>query len=185
MNITPLQLPGTFEITLDPRVDERGHFMRAYDRESFERHGLHREWVQENESRTLRRHTIRGLHFQAPPFAETKLVRVAVGAVLDVFVDLRRDSATYGRWDSLEVSAAKRNMVYIPRGFAHGFCTLTDEVIMLYKVDSVYAREHEGSIRWDDPALAIEWPAREPFLSEKDRQAGSFSDLRSPFAGSL
>lgn len=181
MEFKSLRLAGAYEIVLAPRRDERGHFARTYDRESFEKHGLHREWVQENESRTVRRHTIRGLHLQIPPFAETKLVRVAHGAILDVFVDLRRGSATYGQWESVEVSAEKHNYVYIPRGFAHGFCSLTDDVLMLYKVDSVYAPQHERSIRWDDPALAIQWPVTDPFVSEKDAKAGAFADFDSPF----
>lgn len=181
MEFKPLRLAGAYEITLAPRRDDRGHFARTYDRESFEKHGLHREWVQENESRTVKRHTIRGLHLQIPPFAETKLVRIAHGAILDVFVDLRRDSATYGQWESVEVSAEKHNYVYIPRGFAHGFCALTDDVLMLYKVDSVYAPQHERSIRWDDPTLAIQWPVSDPFVSEKDAKAGAFADFDSPF----
>ena len=181
MDFRPLRLEGAYEITLAPRGDERGHFVRTYDRASFEEHGLHREWVQENESRTLRRHTIRGLHLQIPPFAETKLVRVATGAILDVLVDIRRGSPTYGRWEAVEVSAAKHNYVYVPRGFAHGFCSLTDDVVMLYKVDSVYAPQHERSLRWDDPALSIPWPTADPFVSDKDRGAGLFADFESPF----
>jgi dTDP-4-dehydrorhamnose 3,5-epimerase len=181
MQVEPLRLAGTYEITLEPHVDGRGHFMRVYDRQTFEKYGIHREWVQMNESRTLRLHTIRGLHFQRPPFSETKLVRVSVGSILDVFVDLRRRSATYGQWDSVEVSSAKHNMVFIPRGFAHGFCTLTEEVIVLYNVDNPHRRDDEGSILWNDPALAIEWPTREPFLSEKDQMARTFADFESPF----
>jgi dTDP-4-dehydrorhamnose 3,5-epimerase len=181
MQFNALPLAGAWEIILAPRGDERGHFARTYDRTLFDSHGLHRDWVQENESRTLRKHTIRGLHFQIPPFSETKLVRVATGAILDVLVDLRRSSSTYGRWTSVEVSAEKHNCVYIPRGFAHGFCTLTDDVVMLYKVDSVYSPEHERSLVWNDDVLAIEWPARDPLVSVKDRAAGRMAELESPF----
>lgn len=155
--------------------------MRTFDREIFREHGLQTEWVQENQSYSRYRHTVRGLHFQRPPAAETKLVRVAAGAVLDVFADLRRGSPTFGRWGSIELSASRQNMAYIPKGLAHGFCTLTDDVLMLYKVDHSYAPELEGSIRWNDPVLAIDWPAGEPILSDKDRHAGAFDELASPF----
>ena len=181
MEIRRLRLSGTFEIVLKPNIDVRGHFMRTYDSSILGEYGLQREWVQENESHTLRRHTIRGLHFQAPPFAETKLVRVAAGAVLDVFVDLRRDSPTYGAWDSIELSADNYKMAYIPRGFAHGFCTLSDHVLMLYKVDSRYSPQHEGSLRWNDPALAIRWPTDQPLVSERDGRAADFASFTSPF----
>ncbi|MDV7395195.1 dTDP-4-dehydrorhamnose 3,5-epimerase, partial [Arthrospira platensis SPKY1] len=108
--------------------------------------------------------------FQFPPFAETKLVRCIRGAVFDVFVDLRKDSPTFGQWDGLELSEANKKMIFIPRGFAHGFCTLSEESEVLYKVDNVYNREHEGGLLWSDPDLGIEWPLEgEPILSEKDR----------------
>lgn len=142
--------------------------MRAYDTGLFEQTGLHRQWMQENHSRSERRGIIRGLHFQFPPFAETKLVRCIRGAVLDVFVDLRLGSPTFGQWDSIELSEANKKLIYIPRGFAHGFCTLTDESEVLYKVDNVYNREHEGGLLWSDPDLGIEWPVQTPVLSEKD-----------------
>jgi dTDP-4-dehydrorhamnose 3,5-epimerase len=181
MNIRPLRIPGAFEISLSPRGDERGHFMRTYDREIFRDQGLQTEWIQENQSLSRAIHTIRGLHFQRPPAAETKLVRVATGAVLDVFVDLRRGSPTFGQWESVEVSAEKQNMVYVPKGLAHGFCTLTPDVLMLYKVDHAYAPELEMAIRWDDPSLGIAWPAADPIVSEKDKMAVRFSELVSPF----
>ncbi len=142
--------------------------MRVFDAGLFEAAGLNRTWQQENHSRSERRGIIRGLHFQFPPFAETKLVRCIRGAVLDVFVDLRRHSPTFGQWDSLELSEANQKMVFIPRGFAHGFCTLTPESEVLYKVDNVYNREHEGGLLWSDPDLGIDWPTEQPVLSEKD-----------------
>lgn len=142
--------------------------MRAYDTGLFEQAGLNREWRQENHSRSERKGIIRGLHFQFPPFAETKLVRCIRGTVWDVFVDLRAGSATFGQWDAIELSAANKKMVLIPRGFAHGFCTLTDESEVLYKVDNVYNREHEGGLLWSDPDIAISWPVQAPTLSEKD-----------------
>lgn len=170
MQFIQRKLPGTFEIQLAPIRDERGFFMRAYDTALFEQAGLHRPWAQENHSRSERRGIIRGLHFQFPPFAETKLVRCVRGAVLDVFVDLRPDSPTFGQWDSIELTEENKKTIFIPRGFAHGFCTLTDESEVLYKVDNVYNREHEGGLLWSDPDLDIPWPADAPILSEKDQR---------------
>jgi dTDP-4-dehydrorhamnose 3,5-epimerase len=170
VEIKERKLAGAYEISLSPIQDERGFFMRAFDANLFREAGLGRIWVQENHSRSERKGIIRGLHFQFPPFAETKLVRCIRGAVFDVFVDLRKDSPTFGQWDGLELSEANKKMIFIPRGFAHGFCTLSEESEVLYKVDNVYNREHEGGLLWSDPDLGIEWPLEgEPILSEKDR----------------
>ena len=169
MKIAPRRLAGTFEIALEPRLDERGYFMRWYDREGFARAGLPTEWVQANESAS-RRNVVRGLHFQRPPHAEAKLVRAISGAVFDVFVDLRRASPTYGQWDAVELSANARNAILIPRGFAHGFCATSDEAVVSYLVDNAYAPAAEGGLAWDDPALAIAWPLTGPAqVSAKDR----------------
>ncbi len=181
LEITPLKLAGTFEIKLAPSYDERGYFVRVWDQRLFREYGLTTSWVQENQSLSSRKGLIRGLHFQKPPHAETKLVRVVVGAILDVFVDLRKDSRTYGRWDSIELSAGNHKMVYIPKGFAHGFCTLSDEAVVLYKVDAYYAPELEGGIRWDDEMLEIQWPVKDPFASAKDAMLPGFRDFASPF----
>ena len=170
MDITQRRLAGVYEISLAPRVDERGFFMRVFDARLFAEAGLERPWVQENHSRSERRGIIRGLHFQFPPYAETKLVRCIRGAVWDVFVDLRLDSPTFGQWDAVELTEANKKMVFIPRGFAHGFCTLTEESEVLYKVDNVYRADHEGGLLWNDPDLNIDWPAAEPMLSAKDQQ---------------
>jgi dTDP-4-dehydrorhamnose 3,5-epimerase len=169
MKLEPRRLAGAFEIFYEPRADERGSFMRWYDREIFARAGLPTEWVQANES-SSRRNVVRGLHFQRPPHAETKLVRAVSGAVFDVFVDLRKDSVTYGQWDAVELSAGKRNAVLVPRGFAHGFCALTDDAVVSYLVDNAYAPQAEGGLAWDDPKLAIPWPVQgEAILSPRDR----------------
>jgi dTDP-4-dehydrorhamnose 3,5-epimerase len=181
MQIRPLKLEGAFEISLVPRSDERGYFMRAYDEEIFHENGLQTQWVQENQSRSLKKHTIRGLHFQKPPHSETKLIRVLRGAILDVFVDLRKNSKSYGQWVSLELSADNQKIAYIPKGFAHAFCSLTDDVVVLYKVDNAYAPGFEGGLIWNDKDLNIQWPTDKPVLSEKDRQLGSFRDFISPF----
>lgn len=161
-------IPGVFEIRLEPHRDNRGFFMRTYDEELFRVHDLHRRWLQENHSRSEKRGIIRGLHFQLPPFAETKLVRCVRGAVFDVFVDLREDSATFGKWGGIALREDKYNMVYIPRGFAHGFCALTEESEVVYKVDNVYSQKNERGLLWNDPDLDISWPSSNPILSEKD-----------------
>lgn len=168
MRIAPRRLAGTFEVAFEPRRDERGYFMRWFDREEFARAGLPTDWVQANESAS-RRGVVRGLHFQRPPHAETKFVRAVKGCVYDVFVDLRRGSATYGEWDALELSAEEGNAILIPRGFAHGFCALTEEATVSYLVDSVYAPDAEGGLLWSDPRLAIPWPVPDPIVSAKDR----------------
>jgi dTDP-4-dehydrorhamnose 3,5-epimerase len=181
MEITPLRLSGTYQIVLAPHCDDRGYFMRVWDEQLSRQHGLTTAWVQENQSLSRRKGIIRGLHFQRPPHAETKLVRVAAGAILDVFVDLRKSSHTYGQWDSLELSAQNHRAVYIPRGFAHGFCTLTEEALAVYKVDACYAPDSEGGLRWDDEALQIAWPTRDPLVSDKDKRLPSFKEFVSPF----
>ena len=170
MDIKELKLHGVFEITLKPNLDERGFFMRTYDTDFFEKVGLNKKWVQENHSKTNKKGTIRGLHFQLPPFAETKLVRCIRGEILDVFVDLRKDSKTFGKWDSIILSEDNFNMVFIPRGFAHGFCTLTDYCEVVYKVDNYYSPVYERGLLWNDKDLNINWPVKNPFLSDKDKK---------------
>ncbi|GAP42348.1 dTDP-4-dehydrorhamnose 3,5-epimerase [Lentimicrobium saccharophilum] len=183
MEISKRKLEGVFEINLNPLRDQRGFFMRAYDLDFFESNGLHRQWVQENHSRTDIKGTIRGLHFQLPPFSETKLVRCIQGAILDVFVDLRKNSTTFGQWDALELSEDNARMVFIPRGFAHGFCTLTQHSQVLYKVDNFYSRENERGLLWSDPEIGIEWPVKDPFLSEKDRRNMTFGEFLNEIGG--
>ena len=170
MEINQQKIPGTFEITLSPIGDNRGFFMRTFDLNEFNKHGLNKMWVQENHSKSSQKGIIRGLHFQFPPYAETKLVRCIRGKILDVFLDLRKDSNTFGQWDSIELSEDNKKMIFIPRGFAHGFCSLTEESEVLYKVDNFYAPEHEGGLLWNDPDLGIEWPISNPILSEKDKK---------------
>lgn len=168
MEIKERKIKGVYEILLSPHMDDRGFFMRTFDVQLFTQAGLNRVWVQENHSRSEKKGIIRGLHLQLPPFSETKLVRCTTGAVLDVFVDLRKGSETFGKWDSLEISADNKKMIYIPRGFAHGFCTLTDISEVLYKVDNYYNKEYEVGILWNDPLLGIEWPLKKVMVSEKD-----------------
>lgn len=168
MEIAERKLKGTFEITLSPNIDERGFFMRVYDKFLFDKTGLKFEWLQENQSRSEMKGIIRGLHLQEPPFAETKLVRCIRGAIMDVFVDLRNGSETFCKVDYIELSEYNRKMVLIPRGFAHGFCTLTETTEVLYKVDNTYSKENEIGILWNDKDLNIAWPVTKPIISQKD-----------------
>lgn len=178
MEIKERRLKGVFEITLSPHIDSRGFFMRTFDENLFEQAGIGRKWVQENHSRSEQKGIIRGLHFQLPPFSETKLVRCIKGAILDVFVDLRKDSTTFGQWDSIELSYDNKKMILIPRGFAHGFCTMTNESEVQYKVDNYYHKETERGLLWNDKELQIEWPTQNPILSEKDKHNMTFKDFK-------
>lgn len=177
MDIIKKKIEGVFEIQLEPHEDERGFFMRIYDDEIFKKHGIHRNWVQENHSLSVDKGIIRGMHFQFPPHSETKLVRVLTGEIYDVFIDLRKGSPTFGQWDSIILSADNKKMIYIPRGFAHGFCTLSKDCEVVYKVDNYYTPSSEGTIRWDDSSLEIDWPITNPILSEKDSKSKDFKDF--------
>jgi len=170
MEIEERKIKGTFEITLKPILDDRGFFMRTFDDSIFKEKGLERQWVQENHSRSEEKGIIRGLHFQLPPFTETKLIRCIKGAVLDVFVDLREKSETFGQWDSIVLSEENKKMMFLPRGFAHGFCTLTEISEVLYKVDNFYSPNSECGLLWNDKNIAIQWPTNSPILSEKDKK---------------
>lgn len=177
MKFSERKLKGLYEVTPHPHLDARGFFMRTFDAELFKNAGLDRVWVQENHSRSERLHIIRGLHFQLPPHTETKLIRCIEGAVLDVVVDLRTDSETYGQWDSIVLSAENKKMFFIPRGFAHGFCTLSEVSEVVYKVDNLYTPAAERGLMWNDPQLNIHWPASEAFVSEKDQNNLSWRDF--------
>ena len=181
MQIRKLKLKGTFEVK--PRImgDTRGYFAETYLSGVFEKHELKTDWVQDNQSLSFCAGTIRGLHFQAPPFAQTKLIRVLRGRVLDVFVDIRVNSPTFGQWDSHEISDEQCNAVYVPHGFAHGFCTLEENTLVQYKVDNPYSAIHEGGIVWNDPDLGIGWGLDEPTLSEKDSVLPFLRNMVSPF----
>jgi dTDP-4-dehydrorhamnose 3,5-epimerase len=181
LEIKPLKLAGTFEISIKKHGDARGYFMETYKKEFFAEHDLQTDWTQENQSLSEKKYTLRGLHFQLPPFEQTKLVRVVQGEIVDVFVDLRKDSETYGQWDSVHLSAENCKAVYVPRGFAHGFCTLTENTIIQYKVDNPYAPAHDSGIRWNDPDIGIIWETENPILSAKDEQLQFLKDFVSPF----
>jgi dTDP-4-dehydrorhamnose 3,5-epimerase len=183
MNFIKGKLEGTYVIELNHIADSRGFFMRGYDKEIFCKNGVDRDWVQENHSRSEEKGIIRGLHFQIPPYAETKLIRCIKGAVLDVFVDLRLNSKTFGQWDSVELSEENKKYAYIPRGFAHGICTLTDISEVLYKVDNIYKSEYEVGIIWNDKDINVKWNIENPFLSDKDKKNITLKEFISKYKG--
>ena len=156
-------------VLVEPKVssDERGFFMEAYKHSEFAAFGIAKPFVQDNHSRSTRG-VLRGLHYQNPPMAQAKLVRVVVGEIFDVAVDIRRDSPTYGQWVAQNLSAASKRMLYIPEGFAHGFCALSEEAEVVYKVTAEYSPQHEAGVVWNDPEIGIEWPVRQPIVSAKD-----------------
>ena len=181
MEFTPLRLPGAFVITMVPHTDHRGYFKRVYDETGFHALGLQTNWRQDNESQSEKTGTIRGLHYQSPPHNETKFVRAATGAIYDVLVDLRKSSPTFGQWEGVELTEENHKAVYVPKGFAHGFCTLTPDARVMYKVDEDYAPAAEGGIRYDDPTLAIDWPSSSPTISDKDNALPLFDPQQTPF----
>ena len=175
MKVTETAIPGVLLLT--PRVfeDERGFFLESYNRRRYEEIGLDMTFVQDNHSKSVR-NVLRGLHYQIRQI-QGKLVRVIAGEIFDVAVDLRRDSPTLGKWVGATLSAANRQILWVPPGFAHGFLTLTDSAEVLYKTTDYYAPAHERCVRWDDPQLAIRWPLRgEPLLSPKDIEGAALSE---------
>jgi len=183
MLIKKKRLEGVFGIDLEPHEDQRGFFMRTYDNKLFRNHGLHQNWVQESHSYSKKKDIIRGLHFQFPPYAETKLIRTVTGEIFTVVVDVRKGSATFGKWDSMIISENNKKMLYIPRGFALGMCTLTHNCTLLYKIDNYYAPESQGAIKWNDLDLGIEWPIKNPIISERDSKAMSFKEFVEKYGG--
>lgn len=169
MIFTPMRLQGAYTIDLDKREDPRGFFARAWCAKEFEAHGLNPRVVQANLSYNKIRGTLRGLHYQIPPFGEAKVIRCTKGRLYDVIVDLRPGSPTYGKWIGVELSAETRTMLYVPELFAHGFQTLEDDTEALYLVSQVYAPGAERGIRYDDPAFRIVWPMAVHAISDKDR----------------
>ena len=162
--------------------DHRGFFAETYSRRKYSKLGIDVEFVQDNHSLSREVGTLRGLHFQAPPQAQAKLVRCGRGAIFDVAVDIRRGSPTYGEWKGYKLTAENGEQLYIPVGFAHGFVTLMPDSEIVYKCSDYYAPETEGAILWNDPDIGIEWPTgAEPILSEKDAVAPLLSELESPF----
>ena len=181
MEITKTKLEGV--VIIEPAVfgDKRGFFMESWSKRAFAEAGLDYDFVQDNHSASTVKGTLRGIHFQRGDKAQAKLVRCTKGAVLDVAVDLRPASLTYKQWVSVELSEDNKRQLLIPRGFGHGFLTLTDEVEFMYKADNFYAPEADGGIRWNDPELAVDWGIEEPILSDKDSKSPWLKDAFTGF----
>ncbi|MBC8146641.1 MAG: dTDP-4-dehydrorhamnose 3,5-epimerase [Bacteroidetes bacterium] len=180
MEIIETQIPDLMIIKPQVFEDERGYFFETYNDEKFIKAGIDIQFLQDNESKS-QKNVLRGLHFQNPPYDQGKLVRVIKGAVLDVAVDIRKKSPTYGKWNSIELNETNKFMYWIPPGFAHGFVTLENETIFFYKCTKTYNKKSEGSIFWNDPDLNIDWGVDNPILSEKDKFGPDFKSFVSQF----
>jgi len=174
MKFTPTPLEGAFIIDLEPKGDERGFFARVFCQEEFTQHGLEPHIFQANCSLSKEKGTLRGLHYQLPPFEETKLVRCLSGAIYDVILDLRKNSSTFGKSYGEILTPENRRMLYVPRGFAHGFLTLEPNSEILYMVSASYSQIHERGIRWNDPNFTIAWPIVPRVISERDQSHKDF-----------
>lgn len=180
--ITPLAIPEVLLITPKRHGDERGWFAETYNKQALAAAGVACDFVQDNQAFSARRGTVRGLHFQTAPHAQAKLVRVLRGAIYDVAVDIRPRSSTYGKWVGATLTAEGGEQLLVPRGFAHGYCTLTDDTELFYKVDGFYAPQHEGGVHWRDPALGIDWPISEgeATLNARDAALPTLAQLAEP-----
>ncbi len=180
MKIIKTEIEGL--LLIEPRVfeDERGYFFESWSKDAFENAGLDINFVQDNQSLSSKG-VVRGLHFQNPPFAQGKLVRVLKGSVLEIAVDIRENSPTYGKYFSIHLSEENKTMLWIPPGFAHGFSTLEDNTIFSYKCSGVYNKESEGSLMWNDTDLNIDWKIKNPIISEKDQNSELFSNFKTQF----
>jgi dTDP-4-dehydrorhamnose 3,5-epimerase len=183
MEVRELAIPGVFEIIPKKFGDDRGYFSETYSAEKLRPFGLPDNWVQDNQSYSAPQNVLRGLHYQLAPAAQDKLVRVIRGAIIDVAVDIRRGSPSFGTWVALEVSAKAWNQILVPKGFAHGFMTLEPDTEVVYKVTAPYSPAHDRGIRWDDPEIGIAWPlgGKEPVLSAKDKIAPFLRDTPADF----
>jgi dTDP-4-dehydrorhamnose 3,5-epimerase len=181
VKITETSLPGV--LLIEPKVfgDHRGFFMESYNKKLFAEYGLDFDFIQDNHSLSQQAGTIRGLHYQLNPKAQTKLIRVTRGAIYDVIVDIRKGSPTFGKWQGFILSADNKRQLLVPKGFAHGFCTLVENTEVQYKVDEYYSPEHDRGILWNDPALGIDWPTTNPILSDKDTKHPLLADAEINF----
>lgn len=183
LDVRPLGLGEVLEIRPPRHADDRGFFAETWSERDFRAAGIRVAFVQDNHSLSREAGVLRGLHFQAPPFAQDKLIRVSRGAAFDVAVDIRKDSPTYGQWTSAILSAADWNQLFVPAGFAHGFLALEPHTELQYKVSAPYSCDHDRAIRFDDPAIGIEWPIDRAalILSDKDRAAPLLADVETGF----
>ena len=180
MELVDTGIEGLWVIKPKVFADARGYFFESYNKELFAKNGLNLNFVQDNQSLS-HKGVLRGLHFQNPPFAQGKLVRVITGAVLDVAVDIRKNSPTYGKYFSAELTEENKTMMYIPEGFAHGFLTLRDNTVFSYKCTNLYDKASEDSIKWNDPTIGVNWNVKDPLLSEKDINGKDFKAFNSLF----
>jgi dTDP-4-dehydrorhamnose 3,5-epimerase len=181
MKLLSTKIQDAYIIEPDVFGDHRGFFMETYNSQQFQRLGIDVPFVQDNHSLSVESGVLRGLHYQSSPKAQTKLVRVSAGAIFDVVVDIRKSSKTFGQWVGAILSAANKRQLLVPKGFAHGFCTLVPNSEVLYKVDEYYSPEHDCGIAWNDPELAIDWPTTIPILSDKDTKHPMLKDAEINF----
>jgi len=177
MKITKTKLDGVVIIEPDVFGDNRGFFFESWSKRKMEAAGLFYDFVQDNHSSSTVKGTLRGIHFQKGEWCQAKLVRCTRGAVLDVAVDLRKKSPTYKQWVGVELSEENKKQFLIPRGFGHGFVTLTDHVEFMYKADNYYAPQADGGILWNDPTIGVDWGVKDPILSEKDKKNPTFAEI--------
>ena len=184
LEVRSLEIPDIKIIQTERLSDARGYFCETFQRSAFAEKGILVDFVQDNQSSSDKVGTVRGLHFQLPPATQGKLVRVLQGSVYDVAVDLRVGSPCFGRWAGVTLTAADDEQLFVPPGFAHGFCTFEPNTVVAYKVDEFYAPASDSGLIWNDPTLAIDWPvaARDAVLSDKDQKHGRFADFKSPFS---
>lgn len=180
MNISATSIKDLLIIKPSVFEDNRGYFFESYNENEFNKFGINTKFVQDNQSFS-HKGVLRGLHFQAPPFAQAKLVRVLKGAVLDVALDIRKNSLTFGKYFSIELNEQNKTMLYIPEGFAHGFVTLDNDTLFSYKCSNYYNKESERCLLWNDNTLSINWSIKNPIISSKDELGMAFSELISPF----
>lgn len=181
MEVIKTELPEILLVKPDVFSDNRGWFMETYSYERYKKFGIDVKFVQDNRSRTESKGTVRGLHFQKSPKAQSKLVTCTRGSFIDVVVDIRKQSPTYKKWVAVELSEENKYQLFVPKGFAHGFVALEDETEILYKVDDFYSKEFDRSIRFDDPEIAVDWGIENPILSEKDMLAPFLSQSDADF----
>lgn len=185
MNVIETAIPGVLIIEPDVHGDHRGYFMETYSKQRYAEFGIDVEFVQDNMSFSAQKGTLRGLHWQNAPMAQSKLVSCTKGKVIDVAVDIRKGSPTYKQWVSVELSEENKRQFFIPQGFAHGFLTLSDDVEFRYKVDNFYSKEHDRGIRYDDPSIHVDWGSLlnglEPVLSQKDQTGPLLDDSDANF----
>jgi dTDP-4-dehydrorhamnose 3,5-epimerase len=182
MQIEETRLSGVLILTPRRFGDARGWFMETWNAARMTEAGLDVGWVQDNHSFSAAKGTLRGLHYQSPPRAQDKLVRCSRGAILDVAVDIRAGSPSYAKWVGVELSAENGRQVFVPKGFLHGFVTLTEDSEVQYKCSDLYSPEHDGAVRWDDPAIGVDWGTTTPILSDKDAKAPLLAQIGKPFA---